>query len=306
MKKVIVLVGPTAVGKTDLSIALAKKLDTEIISADSVQIYKGLDIGSAKPTTEEQCGIIHHLIDHVSPFDAYSVSEYAKQAFSSIDALIERGKIPIVAGGTGLYVNALLYDMNFGESLADVPFRTEMERLAEAEGNEAVHLRLRAVDPEAAERIHVNNLRRVIRALEVNHITGKPMADFAVAPQKNEHYQFQIYGLTRPRDVLYDRINRRVHLMLQAGLIDEVKRLKSLGLDDSFQSMQGIGYKEVLAYLDGKISMERMVEIIQQFSRNYAKRQMTWFKRYEDIIWLDLEVLSTDDAVLKIIEGLSL
>jgi len=306
LKKVIVLVGPTAVGKTDLSIALAKKLNTEIISADSVQIYKGLDIGSAKPTTEEQCGIIHHLIDYVSPFDAYSVSEYAKQAFSSIDALIERGKIPIVAGGTGLYVNALLYDMNFGESLADVPFRTEMERLAETEGNEAVHLKLRAVDPDAAERIHMNNLRRVIRALEVNHITGKPMADFAVAPQKNEAYQFLVFGLTRPREVLYDRINRRVHLMLQAGLIDEVKSLKSLGLDDSFQSMQGIGYKEVLAYLDGKIAMDRMVEIIQQFSRNYAKRQMTWFKRYEDIIWLDLEVLSTDEAVLKIIEGLSL
>lgn len=306
MQKIIIIVGPTAVGKTALSLALAEKLQTEIISADSVQIYKNLNIGSAKPTLEEMGGIPHHLIDCVAATETFSVSEYAALAKIEIGKLFEKGKIPIVVGGTGLYVNALIYDMNFGASCADEAFRTQMEDLAKVEGNLAVHDRLNSVDPVAAARIHPNNLKRVIRALEVNHITGKPFADFASEPALTKDYEVVLIGLTRPRDILYDRINERVGLMIEAGLIDEVKNLKNSGLDDSFQSMQGIGYKEVLSYLDGRTSYDEMVEAIRQGSRNYAKRQMTWFKRYEGIHFIDLQEVSTEEAlreILSIIHG---
>lgn len=306
MQKIIIIVGPTAVGKTALSLALAEKLQTEIISADSVQIYKNLNIGSAKPTKEEMGGISHHLIDCVAATESFSVSEFAALAKIEIGKLFEKGKIPVVVGGTGLYVNALMYDMNFGASCADEAFRTQMEDLAKAEGNVAVHDRLNRVDPVAASRIHPNNLKRVIRALEVNHITGKPFADFASEPLLTKDYEVVLIGLTRPRDILYDRINERVGLMIEAGLIDEVKNLKNSGLDDSFQSMQGIGYKEVLSYLDGRITYEEMVEAIRQGSRNYAKRQLTWFKRYEGIHFIDLEEVSTEEAlreILTIIHG---
>jgi tRNA dimethylallyltransferase len=199
-----------------------------------------------------------------------------------------------------------MYDMNFGASCADEAFRTQMEDLAKVEGNLAVHDRLNSVDPVAAARIHPNNLKRVIRALEVNHITGKPFADFASEPALTKDYEVVLIGLTRPRDILYDRINERVGLMIEAGLIDEVKNLKNSGLDDSFQSMQGIGYKEVLSYLDGRTSYDEMVEAIRQGSRNYAKRQMTWFKRYEGIHFIDLQEVSTEEAlreILSIIHG---
>jgi tRNA dimethylallyltransferase len=306
MRKIIIIVGPTAVGKTDLSLALAEKLQTEIISADSVQIYKNLDIGSAKPTLEEMRGIPHHLIDFVAATEAFSVSDYVALAKAEIGKLFDQGKMPIVVGGTGLYVNSLMYDMNFGASCADETFRMQMEDLAKTEGNIAVHELLNRVDPVAAARIHPNNLKRVIRALEVNHITGRPFADFASEPALTKDYEVVLIGLTRPRDLLYDRINKRVGLMLEAGLVEEVKKLKNSGLDDSFQSMQGIGYKEVLSYLDGRISYDEMVDRVRQGSRNYAKRQITWFKRYEGIHFIDLEEVSTEEAlreILSIIHG---
>ena len=301
MKKIIVIAGPTAVGKTDLSIALAQKLETEIISADSVQIYKKLDIGSAKPTKDEMADVEHHLIDFVDPKLKFSVSEYEKLAKEEIRCLFSQGKTPIIVGGTGLYINSLIYEMDFGESDSDPEFRAQMEALAEEKGAIAVYEKLKLADPEAAERIHQNNVRRVIRALEIHHITGKATANFALAPQKTEEYEVLLIGLTRPREILYDRINMRVDIMLNNGLLDEVKNLKKYGLDDSFQSMQGIGYKEVLAYLDEKITYRDMVEAIKKGSRHYAKRQMTWFKRYSDIYWLDLQDKTTEIALNEIL-----
>lgn len=304
MNKIIIIAGPTAVGKTDLSIELAKTLSTEIISADSVQIYEKLDIGSAKPTLEEMAGIKHHLIDVVSPFDSFSVSDYAKAAKAAIKGLHDQGKIPVIVGGTGLYINALLYEMDFSESAADPEFRESMEKLARESGGEVLYQRLCDIDPDAAKRVHPNNLKRVIRALEINHITGRPMADFASDPKPTEDYEVLLFGLTRDREQLYDRINRRVHIMFEQGLLKEVDGLKNLGLDDSFQSMQGIGYKEVLTYYKGGMTYDELVDAIQQGSRHYAKRQFTWFKRYDNIKWLNLDELSTEDAISEILKYL--
>lgn len=301
MNKIICIVGPTAVGKTDVSIALAKRLHTEIISADSVQIYQSLDIGSAKPTKEEMCGIIHHLLDFVSPFESFSVSEYVTLAKKHIQTLHEQGKTPVIVGGTGLYLNGLIYDMHFGESASDDAFRADMEELAENEGVEALHARLAAVDLDAASKIHPNNIRRVIRALEINHLTGKPVADFSSEPPLTKDYEVILIGLTRNRETLYDRINRRVDLMFDMGLLDEVKKLKNTGLNDRNQSMQGIGYKEVLSYLESACGYEEMKCAIAQNSRHYAKRQMTWFKRYPMIRWIDVDGQSTEEIIGEIL-----
>lgn len=305
MKKVIFIIGPTAVGKTDLSIQLAKKLNGEIISADSVQIYKSLNIGSAKPTEEEMEGVKHHLLDFLDPAEEFSVSEYSKMARDKIKELHSQDKQPIVAGGTGLYINSLIYDMDFGETHSNDSYRQALEVLAKEKGVDHVHAMLKEVDPNAAEKIHPNNLRRVIRALEVNHVTGNNMADFANEPRPTDAYEPVLFGLTRSRLKLYGRINKRVDMMFDAGLIEEVKKIKSLGIDDSCQSMQGIGYKEVLDYLNGKYDYETMVSIIKQSSRRYAKRQMTWFRRYKDIHWLDLDAYTcVDDIIDKILSTL--
>lgn len=289
MDKVIFIVGPTAVGKTDVSIQLAKALDGEIVSADSVQIYKKLNIGSAKPTLEEIDGVPHHLLDFVDPEISFSVSDYTRLAKEVIQEIRSRGKTPIVAGGTGLYVNALLYDMDFGKTESDDEYRNTLEHIVDEKGNEALHQMLEAIDPEAAEKIHANNVRRVIRALEVNKMTGKPMSDFASDPVPTDDYETVIIGLTRSRQMLYERINKRVDIMLSAGLIEEVKKLKKDGIDGRYQSMQGIGYKEVLEYLDDNYDFDTMVTVLKQSSRRYAKRQMTWFRRYKDMEWIDLD-----------------
>lgn len=300
MNKLIIIAGPTAVGKTDLSIALAKELNTEIISADSVQIYKGLDIGSAKPTKEEMQGIPHHLMDFLPPEMPFSVSDYVKGAKSEISRLHALGKTPVVVGGTGLYINGLLYDMTFGETHSDDAFREQMEQVYRQCGAEALHERLTQCDPDAANRIHPNNVKRVIRALEIVHVTGKPMGDFALDLVPTQDYEVILVVLTRDREILYDRINRRVLLMFELGLLDEVKKLKNLGLDDSYQSMQGIGYKEVLAYLNGLITYETLVDEIQKGSRHYAKRQLTWFKRYTNSIVINLDHQTEKDAINEI------
>jgi len=301
MKKILVIVGPTAVGKTDISIEVAKALNTEIISCDSVQIYKQLNIGSAKPTHEEMQGIKHHLIDFIEPDQNYSVNEYRRDAKAVISKLHAEGKIPVITGGTGLYVNALLYEMHFGENASDEAYRQSLENKAKIDGNDAVHELLKQVDPKAAEKTHPNNVRRVIRALEINKVTGKTVGDFTLDPVKTSDYEVVLIGLTRNRLKLYARINQRVDIMLSAGLIEEVENLKKSGLDDSFQSMQGIGYKEVLAYLNGLYDLDAMISLLKQNSRRYAKRQMTWFKRYEEIQWVDLEMFSSNEAVVKTI-----
>lgn len=300
-RSVIFLVGPTAVGKTDLSILLAKTLETEIISCDSVQIFKQLDIGSAKPTKDEMAGVPHHLLDFVDPKAEYSVSQYCEDALFQIERLLDEGKIPVVTGGTGLYMNALIYDMDFGKSCSDEAFRAELEAIAERDGGMVLHERLKAVDPDAAERIHPNNVRRVIRALEVNHVTGENMGDFSTDPVLTDRFNPVLIGLKRNRMKLYARINKRVDIMLEQGLLEEVKKLKSMGLDDTFQSMQGIGYKEVLGYLEGRYDEALMSSLLKQSTRRYAKRQMTWFRRYAQMNWLDLDETTKEEAVDKIL-----
>jgi len=287
--KVVILVGPTAVGKTDISIDLAKALDGEIVSSDSMQIYKHFDIGSAKPTKEEMDGIPHYLIDEIDPFTNYSVSDYQKQAKEYIKDIMDRGKTPIVTGGTGLYVNALMYDMDFSKSASDEDYRLELEKIAEEKGNEFVHEMLKDIDPKSHKKIHFNNLRKVIRALEVYHVTGQTIDDFSTDLEKTKDYEYILIGLTRNRKRLYVRINKRVDIMMDQGLIEEVKNLKEMGLNESNTSMQGIGYKEVVPFLNGLYDKETMVSLIKQNSRRYAKRQMTWFRRYDDIHWFDYD-----------------
>lgn len=277
MKKIplIILTGPTAVGKTALSIELAKDLNAEIISADSMQIYEYMDVGSAKVTKEEMDGVIHHLIDEVKPDYAFSVSEFQKRANKYIKDIDDRGKKVLVTGGTGLYLNSLIYDMDFAKSNSNSKLREELELELKENGIDYMHEKLRALDEDAANRIHKNNTKRVIRALEVC-LDGKKMQDFSTELKYNENYQPIIIVLNRDREVLYERINKRVDLMMENNLIDEVKHLLDIGYDKNLISMQGIGYKEIVKYLEGEYSLDEAIEIIKRDSRRYAKRQITW------------------------------
>ena len=290
MKKIplIILTGPTAVGKTALSIELAKDLNAEIISADSMQIYEYMDVGSAKVTKEEMDGVIHHLIDEVKPDYAFSVSEFQKRANKYIKDIDDRGKKVLVTGGTGLYLNSLIYDMDFAKSNSNSKLREELELELKENGIDYMHEKLRALDEDAANRIHKNNTKRVIRALEVC-LDGKKMQDFSTELKYNENYQPIIIVLNRDREVLYERINKRVDLMMENNLIDEVKHLLDIGYDKNLISMQGIGYKEIVKYLEGEYSLDEAIEIIKRDSRRYAKRQITWFKRYKESKWFDLD-----------------
>jgi len=292
VKKVIIIAGPTAVGKTDLTLSLAEKLNSEIISADSMQIYRGMDIGSAKPTQEEMKGIPHHLIDCADPKEPFSVSDYRKSAFEAIDALLQKGKTPIVTGGTGLYINALLYEMDFSNTSSDSEFRNAMQKYADENGSDALYQRLLEKDPAAAEAIHPNNIKRIIRALEISEIGGEKKGDFRQGPTLNTDYSFDLFCLTRERSELYDRINIRVDQMMEKGLLDEVRRFYDAGFTSSVPAMQGIGYKELMDYLKGNSTLNDAVQMIKQHSRNYAKRQLTWFRRYETARWIDLSGLS--------------
>jgi tRNA dimethylallyltransferase len=246
-------------------------------------------------------GVPHHLIDCIDPKQPFSVSDYAKAAHAVIDDIFERSLQPIVVGGTGLYVNALLYDMDFGEAPADEHYRAMLEKSLVEKGEQHLYEMLLNVDPDAAHRIHPNNVRRVIRALEVQHVTGQPMSDFSTAPTRHSRFESVLIGLTRDRATLYERINLRVDLMLEAGLIDEVKNLKKIGITDRNQSMQGIGYKEVSGYLDGLYDEMTMVALLKRNSRRYAKRQLTWFKRYPDIHWIEVDQKPHIETILSII-----
>jgi len=296
-KNVVIIVGPTAVGKTALSIALAKKFNGEIISADSMQIYKDMNIGSAKPTATEMDGVKHYLIDEVDPSTEFSVSDYAPMALEYIDKITSEGKLPIVVGGTGLYVNSIMYEMDFSKSSENKELRAMYENIAAEHGNEYLYNILLTKDPKAAKTVHMNNVKRVIRALEIHEETGEGKKDFASEPQLRGDLNIILIGLTRNRKKLYARINKRVELMFEAGLLKEVENLKNNGLSAINRSMQGIGYKEVLIFANGKCDYDQMVSLIKQSSRRYAKRQMTWFKRYDFIKWFDYDQIKDIDAL---------
>lgn len=285
MKKtpVVVIVGPTAVGKTKTGIELAKAFDGEIVSGDSVQVYRGMDIGSAKVTKEEAEGIPHHLIDICDPDDAMSVAMFQQLARAAIDDIYARGKLPIIVGGTGLYIRSILYDYEFVERPVDEALREELERLAEVEGREALHQRLVQLDPERAATIHPNNVRRVVRALEVAMQGDTQTTDSA----PSEHYDYRLFVLHADREILYDRINQRVDAMMEAGLVEEVERLLAQGYRDT-QAMRAIGYKEMIPFIDGKMSKEKATDLLKQHTRQFAKRQLTWFRHQFDGIWVDM------------------
>lgn len=286
--KIIGVVGPTASGKTDYAIGLAKERGGEVVSCDSMQIYRHMDIGTAKPTSEERQEIPHHMIDIAEPEENFSVARFVKLARECIDDILERGKIPVLCGGTGLYFDSIINNLEFSEMETDEEYRQSLNALAEEKGCEFVHRMLREVDPRSADAIHPNNLKRVIRALEIYKVSGKPKSVLDREQRGEPLYEGEIFGLSRPRDVLYDRINRRVDIMMEQGLLEEVKTLLSMGISPKATSMQAIGYKELVWYLDGTLPLKEAVDKIKQESRRYAKRQITWFKRNPDIIWLEM------------------
>ncbi|MGL5330497.1 MAG: tRNA (adenosine(37)-N6)-dimethylallyltransferase MiaA [Peptostreptococcaceae bacterium] len=294
----IILTGPTAVGKTDLSIKLAKSLNAEIISADSMQIYEYMDVGSAKVTVDEMNGVKHYLIDEVKPDYSFSVSEFQERANNYINEINEKGKNALVTGGTGLYLNSLIYNMDFAKSDANNELRDKLSVELKENGIDYMHEKLRSLDSDAANRIHKNNTKRVIRALEVC-LSGEKMNDFSNDLKLNEKYNPIIIVLNREREHLYERINKRVDIMMESGLIDEVKKLLSMGYTKDMISMQGIGYKEIVKYLDNEYTLDEAIEIIKRDSRRYAKRQLTWFRRYKDATWFNLDEYSDNELLKK-------
>jgi tRNA dimethylallyltransferase len=304
MSKVIVLVGPTASGKTALSINLAKEMDGEIVSADSMQIYRYMDIGTAKPDEEEMSGIKHYLIDEVNPDEEFSVARFKELVNKYIDEIIKKGKQPIVVGGTGLYINSLLYNIDFSETISDWELRDRLKKEAEELGNDYLHDKLKSVDPMAAGRIHKNDLKRVVRALEVYEYSKKTISEHQEVSRKiPSRYEFYNYGLKMDRERLYDRINKRVDLMFERGLIEEVKNLIRMGYDRNTVAMQALGYKELLLYLKDEITLEDAKEIIKMGSRRYAKRQITWFKKTEGVKWIDLDLEQDINKIAKNIKN---
>jgi tRNA dimethylallyltransferase len=286
-QKVIVIIGPTAVGKTRLSVELAQRVNGEIISGDSMQIYKEMDIGTAKVSKEEMQGVPHYLIDVKEPTEPYSVAEFQREVRDLIDVISKKGCIPIIAGGTGLYIQSVLYDYQFSDTGKDEEIRLRLEKQVEEEGMETVFEELRRIDPVSAKNIHPNNVRRVIRALEVFHSTGKTMAEYQESQEQELLYDVAFVGLTMDREVLYDRINLRVDLMVEQGLFEEVESLYKKGIRDC-QSIQAIGYKELYGYFDGLLTKEQAIEALKQNSRRYAKRQLTWFRNKMDVTWFDM------------------
>ncbi|HCJ76418.1 MAG TPA: tRNA (adenosine(37)-N6)-dimethylallyltransferase MiaA [Roseburia sp.] len=299
-KPIVVLTGPTAVGKTELSIQLAKAIGGEIISADSMQVYKYIDVGSAKITPEEMDGVRHYLVDELEPFDEFHVVKFQEYAKKYLNEIYAHGKIPIIAGGTGFYIQALLNDIDFTEQESDSAYRKELEALAEEHGNQYLHDRLKEVDPESAEAIHPNNRKRVIRALEFYQETGGKISEHNAKEQmRTSPYNFAYFVLNDERSHLYKRIDARVDKMIEDGLEAEVRRLKEMGCTKDMVAMQGIGYKEMLAYLDGEYSLDEAVYIIKRETRHFAKRQITWFKRERDVIWLNKNEFDyKNDAIL--------
>lgn len=300
-KPLVVLTGPTAVGKTKLSITLAKALGGEIISADSMQVYKHMDIGSAKITEKEMDGVPHHLIDVLSPFEEFHIVRFQELAKKAMEDIYSRGRIPVFVGGTGFYIQAITKDIDFTEGEEDKQYREELSRLAAEKGNEFLHEMLREVDKKSAEEIHANNVKRVIRALEFYKENGFPISQHNEEQKQNETpYNLAYFVLNAPRDLLYERIDRRVDEMMKNGLVKEVQKLKDMGCRREMTSMQGLGYKEILSFLDGEIPLDEAVRILKRDTRHFAKRQLTWFRRESDVIWVDKDKFSFDEE--KILE----
>ncbi len=295
-RPLIVLTGPTAVGKTKLSIALAKAINGEIISADSMQVYRHMDIGSAKITVEEMQDVPHHLIDVLDPTEDFNVVIFQQKCRECMEAIYERGHIPILTGGTGFYIQAILKNVDFTENEEDTPFRRQLEELAKKEGAQVLHEMLRKVDPKSAEAIHQNNVKRTIRALEFYQLTGQKISDHNEKEKEKESaYDSCYFVLNDERSRLYERIDQRVDEMLKQGLVAEVESLRNLGCKKGMVSMQGLGYKEILSFLEGEITLEEAVYLIKRDTRHFAKRQLTWFRREKDVIWLDKKEFQYDD-----------
>ena len=298
MKKIIVIAGPTAAGKTKYAIEVAKAVDGEIVSCDSMQLYKYMNIGSAKPTPEERAQVKHYLVDEIDPSEPFSVAKYSKLAKQAINKIFSSGKIPVIEGGTGLYLNSLIYEMDFGQVKQNIELRKTLEEEASIFGPEYIYKKLQEIDPKSAERIHPNNIKKVIRALEGAN-SGSSIEDFKNCNKRCQEYEAILIGITRNRDELYDRINQRVDLMVEQGLFNEVEELLERGLSEDDISMKGIGYKEIITYFDGLCSMDDAIDLIKKNTRHLAKRQMTWFKRYEDMTWFNISNYKNDEEVLK-------
>lgn len=299
--KLIIIAGPTAVGKTDISIELCKRINGSVISADSMQVYKYMDIGSAKITKDEMQDIKHYCIDILEPEEEYNVNIFQNMAKNSINDCYANGKIPVLVGGTGFYIQSVLYDIDFENTNKDNSYRQELEQLALQNGNEYVHNMLKEIDIDSYNTIHSNNLKRVIRALEYYKETGMPISKHNEEQKAKESpYDFHFFVLTDERDLLYSRINKRVDIMLENGLIEEVKFLKDKGISRNAVSMQGIGYKEIYDYLDGKYDLETAIETLKQETRRFAKRQITWFKREKDAIWINRSQYPTKEQVVEL------
>lgn len=301
MQPMVILTGPTAVGKTALSIELAKRINGAVISADSMQVYKHMDIGSAKILPEEMQGIPHYMIDELEPEEEFHVVRFVEMAKKYLAEIYAAGKIPIIAGGTGFYIQALLYDIDFTDQKSDEAYRSRLETLAKEQGREKLHEMLREVDPASAEAIHANNMKRVIRALEFYHLTGKRISEHNEQErQKSSPYNFAYFVLTDDRAKLYEHIDKRVDYMIEQGLVDEVQKLKEMGCHRDMVAMQGLGYKEILAYLDGELTLEEAVYIIKRETRHFAKRQLTWFKREREVFWVEKDAYNyQEDKMLE-------
>ena len=305
----VILTGPTAVGKTDLSIALAKRIGGEIISADSMQVYRHMDIGSAKIMPDEMDGIPHHLIDVLEPAEEFNVVSFQQMAKRAMHGIYDRRHIPIVTGGTGFYIQALLYDIDFTDNDEDTALRRQLEEVAKTQGSEVLYDRLRQIDPESCEIIHANNVKRVIRAIEFYEKTGMKISEHnKIQRQNSSPYNFAYFVLNDDRDKLYRGIERRVDAMMAQGLVDEVKRLAESGCTSDMVSMQGLGYKEILDYLDGHITLDEAVYLIKRDTRHFAKRQLTWFRRERDTIMVNKPDFSYDndrilDYIINVLQG---
>ncbi len=297
-QKLIILTGPTAVGKTELSIRLAKEIGGEIISADSMQVYRGMDIGTAKITPDEMQGVPHHLLDCFEPDEEFNVAVFQKMAKEAIDDITSRGRTAILAGGTAFYIQALLYGIDFNEEEHDDSYRNSLYEIGVDEaGKKKLHAMLQACDKEYADTVHYNNMKRVVRALEYRHYTGRKFSEYNEEQRKRPaEYDFCYFVLNDERSHLYDRINKRVDIMMENGLLEEVTSLKNSGYSKDLVSMQGVGYKEILLHLNGELSLGESVELIKKNTRHFAKRQLTWFRKEEDVIWVDKPYFAYDDT----------
>lgn len=301
MNTIIAVAGPTAVGKTKFAIRIAQEFDGEVVSCDSMQLYRFMDIGSAKPTAEEMTQARHHLVDIIDPREDFSVAEYQKLAKAAIRDIFSRGKTPVISGGTGLYLNSLIYDMDFSSAPGDIEYRNRLMKIAQEQGNESLHQMLHDLDPDAAENIHPNNTKKVIRAMERLREGEERIRQFRDINRETEDYRTVLIGLTRERSELYERINRRVDILVENGLFEEVRGLMDMGLTTENISMKGIGYKEIMQYFNEVYSKGTAIDTIKKNTRHYAKKQLTWFRRYDRMKWYNISDFDSDECAAEVI-----